>query len=62
MDSGFMTTHEAAKRLGCSTILVRKACASGRLTAIKMGRDWLVKQDHLFKAFTLKQPGRKPRR
>ena len=37
-----ITTAEAAKRLGISAIRVRQLIASGRLPAVKLGRDWLI--------------------
>lgn len=37
-----MTTSEAAKKLGVSVRRVQALIASGKLPAIKIGRDWHI--------------------
>jgi excisionase family DNA binding protein len=39
-----LSIPEAAERLGLSPAMVRRYCASGRLPAQKVGRDWTVRQ------------------
>ncbi|WP_327633671.1 excisionase family DNA-binding protein [Kribbella sp. NBC_00482] len=38
---------EAAEQIGCSPRAVRKAISDGRLSAEKVGRDWLIGQTEL---------------
>ena len=53
-----ITTKEAAARLGCKPITIRKAIDEGRLKGEKLGRDWLVYVDEQFSRFTLNPAGR----
>jgi excisionase family DNA binding protein len=53
-----MTTNDAAERLNCSRFTVIKAIKQDRLSAQKMGRDWIVIEDDKFKNFELGKPGR----
>ncbi len=39
---GFMSTTETARQLGISEPTVRRWCNMGRLTALKVGRAWVV--------------------
>jgi excisionase family DNA binding protein len=39
-----LTVPETADRLGLSLAMVRRYCATGRLPAQKMGRDWTLQQ------------------
>jgi excisionase family DNA binding protein len=39
-DSSLLSVREAADRLGVGPVAVRKRIASGRLPAVKRGRDW----------------------
>jgi len=43
----YITTNEAAARLGITPGLVCRYCRSGRIAAIKPGRDWLIDSDRL---------------
>jgi excisionase family DNA binding protein len=40
--SDFLTTADAAKRLGYTIQHTRRLIISGKISAIRMGRDWLV--------------------
>lgn len=40
MESSSLSVREAAERLGVSPLAVRRHIASGRLDAVKRGRDW----------------------
>lgn len=40
MESSSLSVREAAERLGISPLAVRRHIASGRLDAVKRGRDW----------------------
>jgi excisionase family DNA binding protein len=42
MDDEFITVEEAASRLGKSVAAVRRYCSSGKITASKVGRAWLI--------------------
>jgi excisionase family DNA binding protein len=39
-----LSIPEAAERLGLSPAMVRRYCASGKLPAQKVGRDWTLRQ------------------
>ena len=39
---GYLSTKEAAARVGVSDARIRQLCKQGRLGAEKFGRDWLV--------------------
>lgn len=41
-DDELLTVDEAAERLGVSVATVRRRCASGDLTARKVGKSWLI--------------------
>ena len=45
--NNLITTTEAATRLGITPGLVCRYCRSGRITAVKVGRDWLIDADAL---------------
>jgi excisionase family DNA binding protein len=53
-----LSVQQAAKKLGCEPRTVRLAIAQGRLTAQKVGRDWIVMEDEKFFAFKPGRPGR----
>jgi len=42
-----LTTAEAAELLRVSEFTIRRWCASGRLPAIKLGRDWRISRTRL---------------
>lgn len=42
LNESYLTTAEAAKRLGVSTGRVRQFLADGRIKARKFGRDWAI--------------------
>ena len=44
-----LTTQEAGKILGVGRLRVRQLISSGRLPAIKFGRDWIISKDDLSK-------------
>jgi excisionase family DNA binding protein len=43
----WLTTREAARRLGVSDRAIRKWIASGRLAATKRGGRWLLDRNHV---------------
>lgn len=43
----FITTKEAAKRLGVKIRMVQLLIQSGRLPAMKFGRDYMIKPEDL---------------
>jgi len=44
-----LTTQEAGKILGVGRLRVRQLISSGRLPAMKFGRDWIISKDDLAK-------------
>jgi len=54
-----ITTKDAARRLGVTAIRVRQLIAAGRLPAVKIGRDWLIKAADL-RRVAHRPPGRPP--
>ena len=44
---GLITLKEAARRLELSDITLRSAIRRGKMTARKMGRDWLVEESEV---------------
>jgi excisionase family DNA binding protein len=52
-----MTTREAAKALGVSSIRIRQLIDSGRLRAVRHGRDWWIELRSL-EAVRVRKPGR----
>ena len=42
MDKVYLTTQDAASRLGVTTARVRQLISSGRLAAHRWGRDWQI--------------------
>jgi excisionase family DNA binding protein len=42
-----LTTREAGHRLGLKSVTIRKYISQGRLSATRLGRDWLVKIEDL---------------
>lgn len=45
--TGMLTTKQAAAILGIAARTVKDYCRTGRLTATKYGRDWLIDQRNL---------------
>lgn len=43
----WQTCSEVAALLQCTERSVRRACEQGRLPALKKGRQWLIREDHL---------------
>lgn len=43
----FLTTRQAAERLGVSDSRIRQLILEGKLVAVKAGRDWLIKTSDL---------------
>jgi excisionase family DNA binding protein len=43
----FLTTRQAAERLGVSDSRIRQLILDGKLAAVKAGRDWLIKASDL---------------
>lgn len=43
----WITTSQAALRLGVTDRAIRKWCANGRLSATRFGSRWLIRTDHL---------------
>ena len=55
-------TAQAAQYLGVSTARVRVLCAEGRLSARKVGRDWVIEPTGLFDFAAIpRRPGRPPK-
>ena len=44
-----LTTRRAGEILGIGLLRVRQLISSGRLPAIKIGRDWIISKDDLAK-------------
>lgn len=42
MDERLLSLKEAAARSGLSTSFLRRLCRQGVVTAVKVGRDWIV--------------------
>lgn len=61
MVKGFITTKQAADRLGVSVGRVRQLIAEGRLPAQKVGRDNLIDEKDL-ELVADRKPGRPPTR
>ena len=55
-----ITTKIAAERLGVTPSRIRVLIASGRLPAVRVGRDWLIEERHLARVAERK-PGRPPK-
>jgi excisionase family DNA binding protein len=45
--NAFVTTRQAAERLGVSDSRIRQLILDGKLAAVKAGRDWLIKASDL---------------
>lgn len=60
MIEGFLTTKEAAERLGVSEGRIRQFVADGRLPAVKVGQTNLVKEADL-QLVENRQTGRPPK-
>ncbi len=60
--SDYVTTAEAAARLGMWVKSVRNLIKSGRLHGIKVGRDWLVKKSSIAQYPKTKSPKGRPTR
>jgi excisionase family DNA binding protein len=56
----FLTTTEAADRLGLTVRAVQKMIEAGRLSARKVGRDYLIEPGAL-KNIPRQAPGRPPK-
>lgn len=60
MSTPLITTAEAADRLGLTIRAVQKMIEAGRLTARKVGRDYLIDPDAL-ENIPKQAPGRPPK-
>ena len=60
METKYLTTDEAAERLGLSAVRIRQLANDGRI-GTKIGRDWLFTAEEL-DAFATQErgPGRPP--
>lgn len=58
MATDFITTAEAARRLGVAAVTVRWLISNGVLPARRVGRDWLIDPADLDKARDRRKPGR----
>lgn len=47
IESELLTVEEVAEILGCSVATVRRMCATGEVSAVKSGRQWLIPADRL---------------
>lgn len=63
-ETDFISTREAARRLKKSEEWVRSLCREGRLTAVRVGRVWLIRPEGLDAVRDLKvgYPKGRPRR
>ena len=52
-----LTTHDAADRLGVTDRRVRALIEGGRLPALRVGRDWLIRAEDL-RRVARRKPGR----
>ena len=52
-----ISTNEAAKELGVTSIRVRALISAGRLPAQKIGRDWIIHRSDL-DLVRVRKPGR----
>jgi len=52
-----INTTQAAQQLGVTRRRVQALIQSGRLPAVKLGRDWIIQEKHL-KLVTVRKPGR----
>ena len=52
-----ISTQEAGKKLGITRRRVTTLIAEGRLPAVKIGRDWIIKEKDLEKV-DVRKPGR----
>jgi excisionase family DNA binding protein len=52
-----ISTSEAAKELGVTTIRVRALISAGRLPALQIGRDWIIRRSDL-DLVRVRKPGR----
>jgi len=55
-----INTSQAAKAIGVTPRRVLALIQSGRLPAVKVGRDWVVKKSDL-KLVSSRKPGRPPK-
>jgi excisionase family DNA binding protein len=60
---GLMSLIAAAGELGITPATLRQQVKSGRLHAIKLGREWLVTEDEVnrYRSQSLGRPGRPPK-
>ena len=47
MERQLLTTREASELVGVSIPHIKKLLREGQIKGMKLGRDWLVKADHL---------------
>ena len=57
----FLTTKEAAERLGLTLRAVQKMIEAGRLEATKVGRDYIIHANALDKIDRASNAGRPPK-
>ena len=60
MSMNFISTKEAAERLGVSVLRVQQLIWAERLPAQKFGRDYMIKESDL-KLVEDRKPGRPPK-
>ncbi len=59
-DASLLTVREAAERLGVGPVAVRRHVASGRLPAVKRGRDWWLQERDVQRMARQRDPGGRP--
>lgn len=47
MTNKLLTIHESAERLGKDVSVVRRWARDGELPAVKVGRDWVIRESDL---------------
>ena len=57
-----LTTKQAAERLGVSVRRVQELVASGKLTTIKLGREYAIEEGALSGVKVYRKPGRPPKK
>lgn len=57
MDPNVIPASEAARRKGCTAQAIYNAIGRGDLTAVRMGRSWLVATDEKWEAYAVRETG-----
>ena len=52
----YLTTAQAARRLGLSQVMVAVYCRTGRIRATRPGRDWLIPEAEVERFAAIPRP------